>query len=388
MAREDVKANQMNVILQKNSVLPDLRFTATYDINDLGSRLDGVSPTGALHNLADDHFNNWAIGLRYTVPIGNRLANANLRIARLQLARSYEVLVDQELKVQRYLALQYRRIITNYELIKVRRAQRDAFAEQLKARFQEFLAGRQGVTLDRLLEAQRFWADALASEYVAVRDYNNSIVGWELGKGTILQRNNVIINEGPLPEAAVRRADAHQEERSKAILLRERAMPVVPVGVEQSSPSLQPLTPDQNLSLMDLWKKDPPLRDPKPLPSVEQAIHAGVLQAKAEVPASSSGLKPGTPVPGPAVSTTGAVKQASYQLAPTVSTSGNTSTEGAKYESAPAVSTSAYNPRPSGLGEAKQGSEFGDLRPIQGSDSRPSAAELLAPPPPIPGGIK
>ena len=149
-----------------------------------------------------------------TIPIGFRQAHANLRVFELQLARSFEVLVNQEKAIDRTLALQYRKLVANYELIRIRRSQREAFAEQLKARFQEFLAGRQGVTLDRLLEAQRFWADALAQEYTAIRDYNNSIVLFELARGTVLPRNNIFISEGPVPPAAQQRTVVHEQTRA------------------------------------------------------------------------------------------------------------------------------------------------------------------------------
>src|SRR5207237_992000 len=157
---QDIKANQLNVVLQENNLLPDLRFAASYDLNSIGNRLDGADGENALRNLASDRFNNWQLQLRLNVPIGFRAAHANVRIAKLQLARSYESLHDQEMKVSRVLEQQYRQLEVNYELIRIRRAQREAFAEQLRARFQEFLAGRG--TLDILLEAQRFWASALA----------------------------------------------------------------------------------------------------------------------------------------------------------------------------------------------------------------------------------
>jgi hypothetical protein len=218
-----VKANQLNLVLQENSLLPDLRFAATYDINSIGSRLDSNDATNAYRNLASDHFNNWGLQLRYTVPIGFRSAYANVRLARLQLARSYETLHDQELKIERFLALQYRRIFTAYELIRIRRAQREAFAQQLRAQFEQFVAGRG--TLDVLLEAQRFWASALADEYTAIRDYNNVLAGFEFAKGTILQHDNVVISEGALPQCVQKRAVEHLRERSAACELRERAVP-------------------------------------------------------------------------------------------------------------------------------------------------------------------
>src|SRR5262249_5917793 len=121
IAREEVKANQFNVELQKNSLLPDVRFFANYDINSLGNRLDGPGgPTNdnALRNLTDTNFHNWTLGVRGNVPIGFRQANATVRIARLNLARSYQILEQEELKIQRELSGTYQLLIERYESIK------------------------------------------------------------------------------------------------------------------------------------------------------------------------------------------------------------------------------------------------------------------------------
>src|SRR5262249_22270162 len=101
LAREEVKAAEMNLILARNNTLPDVRLTATWDANAVGSRLDGSGPDNAFRNLSSDRFHNWAIGLQGNIPIGYRDAHAKVRVAKLQLARSLEVVRDQELKVQR-----------------------------------------------------------------------------------------------------------------------------------------------------------------------------------------------------------------------------------------------------------------------------------------------
>jgi outer membrane protein TolC len=197
MTRDEVKAAQFNLLLVKNSLRPDLRAVGSYDFNGLGTRIDGPDSAppnattaskdvNAFRNLASGNFSNWSISGRRAVPTGYRIAIAEVRQAQLTLARAMETLKDQELKAQRFLARYYRQLSTNYETIRAQRAQREAFADQLKARQQEFLAGRG--TLDVLLEAQRFWADALANEYQAIVSYNNSLAGFAFGRGASLQR--------------------------------------------------------------------------------------------------------------------------------------------------------------------------------------------------------
>jgi len=222
LARQDLKFRQLDLISQKNLLLPDLRFTATYDINGLGSRLDGGAndTSNALHDLATNATNDWALGLRFDYVLGYRDANAAVRSAKLNLARSYAVLKDQERRTEQFLAKQYADLTLYYETILAQRSQREATALALQARFKEFLAGKG--TLDFLLEAQRIWADALRDEFGAIVRYNSALALFEFAKGTIMQHDNVVIAEGPLPKFAQVRAVDHYNERSKALVLRER----------------------------------------------------------------------------------------------------------------------------------------------------------------------
>ncbi len=280
MARQDVKVSQLNVQLAKNYLLPDLRSFLAYDDNAVGSRLDGAAGgnLNAFRNLASNTFNDWTIGLRLGFPLGFRFAHAQLRQSQLQLARAYLVLQDQELKAERYLGLWYRRMSSAYFQIKAARAQREAFATQLQIRYQLYQAGANEpgtgnpVTLNLLLEAQRFWAEALATEYQAIVTYNNAIVGWEFAKGTVMRHDNVTISEGPIPVAAQKRAVEHMRERTKALLLRERAAPtgVLARPLDASGPIN--LYPQINASsLPSIWKDAPPLKDANELPPPENA---------------------------------------------------------------------------------------------------------------------
>ncbi len=237
LARQDLKYWHLNLINQENLLLPDLRFISTYAPNGLGAKLDGApsslttavppatpSDVNAFHSLATGKFVNWQLGLRLDWPIGFRDAHAQVRQARLSLAQSYMGLRDVENRYTRFLELAYRDLFNTYEQIRAQRAQREAAAIQLDARFKEFTAGKG--TLDFLLEAQRLWAEALRLEFDFIAQYNSALARFEYAKGTIMQHDNVVISEGGLPQCAQVRAVEHERERSKAIVLRERAKPV------------------------------------------------------------------------------------------------------------------------------------------------------------------
>ena len=123
LARQDVKANQLNLVLQENSLLPDLRFAATYDIN-AHRHTGSTAPTRTRTPSELSSRPLQQLGSAVAVDGADRLSQLptrNIRLAKLQLVRSYETLHDQELNIERFLALQYRRIFTSYELIRIRR---------------------------------------------------------------------------------------------------------------------------------------------------------------------------------------------------------------------------------------------------------------------------
>jgi hypothetical protein len=226
---------------------------------------------------------NWALGLRLNVPIGYRNAHAQVRIARLQLARSYESLINVEKSTESFLWSQYHKMAFNYENIRAQRAQREAFAEQLRVKFEEYKAGR--ATLDIVLEAQRFYADALSNEYAAIVSYNNALAGFEFAKGTILQHDNVVISEGPLPGCVQKRAVEHERERAAALVLRERANPIVPAPCQPDhfQPPIVDLPNNKPVSLPALLEKAPPVPDGPTASPTEQIKALGTPRAQTPV---------------------------------------------------------------------------------------------------------
>jgi outer membrane protein TolC len=226
MARQELQAQRLNLILQRNLRRPDLRFFSSYDIAGLGSRLDGGAvPDNALHNFILNNFNSWQLGLRLDMPLGFRDGNALVRQAQLSLYRSYWQLYYAELQAQEFLTDQYRRVIQAHELIRVQRERRVAF-ENLVERLVLFLeVGDIRVpyetTVLNLIQAQQQLASATAEEYRAIADYNIALAALEYAKGTIQRYNNVAVADGPLPPHVGKKAADHFRAREAALKLRE-----------------------------------------------------------------------------------------------------------------------------------------------------------------------
>jgi hypothetical protein len=390
MARQDVIVSQLNVKLAKNYLMPDLRSFMAYDSNSVGGQLDGAGLGNAFRNLASNTYNDWTVGLRMGMPLGFRFAHAQLRQSQLQLARAYLVLQDQELKAERYLGLWYRRMSSAYFQIKAARAQRESFAEQLKIRYELYRVGANEpgtgnpITLDLLLGSQRFWAEALATEYQAIVTYNNAICGWEFAKGTIMQHDNVTISEGPIPVAAQKRAVEHLRERTKAIVLHERAAPggVLNKPLEMSGPInlTEQINPN---SLPSVWKDAPPLKDAADLPHAEvgEQVPNPIETTPLNQIFPPSELPTGVQLPDIAPSAT--------PTSTSLPSSGKTSARPARPKTTRSASTfGTVRPADDPASILPVGLSTGPIAittPSDAPSSMPDAPSLALPPPPVPG---
>ncbi len=238
--RMDLKAQQLNLILQKNLRQPDLRSFMQYDVAGLGTRLDGrefadtnrLVPGNALTSLANNNFNSWTIGFRMDVPIGFRDANAAVREAQLNVAKTYYQLRDLEMKTLEYLVSQFRRVTETHAVIGPLRAERE-YLQMYLAKVAEVIAigSWNPAFYQNYLTVQQQFAVAIAAEYRAIADYNTALATFEWAKGTIKQYNNVTIGEGPLPPWVSKKAADHIRERTEhALKLRERDMQAPPGG--------------------------------------------------------------------------------------------------------------------------------------------------------------
>jgi outer membrane protein TolC len=240
IARQDLKTQQLNLILQKNLRRPDLRVFGTYNIAGLGTRLDGSEfanpaqtiPGNAFTSLSNNQFNSWTVGFRLDVPIGFRDASALVRDAQLNLARSYYGLRDSELKALELLVNQYRRLVEAHAVIAPRQAERKSLQLYVaKVRAVIDIGRWQPQDFLNYLTVQQQLATAIAAEFRAVAEYNTALAAFEYSKGTIQRYNNVAVNEGPLPPWVQKKAADHIRERTESALkLRERDVAPPPGG--------------------------------------------------------------------------------------------------------------------------------------------------------------
>jgi outer membrane protein TolC len=235
-----IKRREMELIAARNFLLPQLDGIARYRWRGLGDDLFGnpngvvlsdptqqpsIAGTNAMATLFNGAYQEWDLGLQFSMNLGFRRELAAVRNAQLQLARERALLQDQELEVIHLLSDAVRNLDRDYALMQTNFNRRLAALDEVSAAqvivdvggVQE--SGRPIDALDQLLEAQRNLAQAESDYYRSLVNYNKSILNIHYRKGSLLEYNNVYLAEGPWPGKAYFDAKKRARERDAGIYL-------------------------------------------------------------------------------------------------------------------------------------------------------------------------
>ena len=184
----DIANARIKVKQEKNQLLPKLDFEA-------GIRYQGLAGNkgNAIDRAFSQDFQGEFFGLTLEVPLGNREARSNYSKAKLEEKQTVfnTRKVEQEIVVEVRKAV--RQIRTNAERIKASKKAKELSQERLKAEEKKFKVGR-----STSLEIIRAQADLAVSEgraTNAIVDYQISLGNLDAVLGTILENNNIIIED-------------------------------------------------------------------------------------------------------------------------------------------------------------------------------------------------
>jgi outer membrane protein TolC len=241
--RWKVKSREMELIAAKNFLLPRLDAVARYRwlgmgsdlINSTGGPGPDVTPAGeasrysAFQDLTSGRYQEWELGLEFTLPIGFRREMAGVRHAQLAVARERALLQDEELEVSHQVAQAIRSLEGGYELTKtgfsrLQSAKHNTEALQTRLDAGSEVGGGQArsvrtMLVSLVLDSKRRLADAEANYHRALVAYNEAIAMVHYRKGSLLEYNGVYLAEGPWPAKAYFDATRLARERDAAIYM-------------------------------------------------------------------------------------------------------------------------------------------------------------------------
>jgi outer membrane protein TolC len=179
-----IEADQQQLIVARNQARARLDATALYRWNGL----EGVLPSGQ-EVSTHGGFNDWNLGVNFSVPLGLRAGRAGLRQQELILVRDRANLGEALLTASQLLALRVRTLAQEFEQYKAFQEARVAARQNLDRQLENYRRGR--TILLNVLQAITDWGNAVSSESQALTQYNIEIANLEMETGTILETHGV-----------------------------------------------------------------------------------------------------------------------------------------------------------------------------------------------------
>jgi len=205
-ARLGIQNTEFDVGFQKNQLLPNLSFDASYWSPGLsGTQLIlnpddpfgpplGQIPGGISDSFKDVfgfEYKNWSLGFTLEVPFNAIFSRAALAQAQITLDTALLQLKEQELQIYTDIKIAVRNVETAYKTIQALKVARRLSERQLEAVTEKLKVGLS--TNFEVLQYQRDLSSAQASELNAVIQYNMALAALDRDMGVSLDRNNVTI---------------------------------------------------------------------------------------------------------------------------------------------------------------------------------------------------
>ena len=226
----NIRSYQLQLEAARSLSQPQLDLVTSHQVNALGNTLTNsrreqfASFYGTL--TSGNHMSS-ELRFEFSIPLGNRIARAQIRNLELLLAKARAILNAQEIDISHELASAFQELDRAYLAAQANRNRQLAADKRVRLVQIEFDAGR--TSLDLFLRAQVSLSEAEIAYFQSLVAYTKAIADLEYRKGTLLEHNNVRLAEGPWSSEAYKQALRRAEARSHGIdtqLLRTIPAPV------------------------------------------------------------------------------------------------------------------------------------------------------------------
>ena len=225
----EIRSLELQLKAAKNLSRPRLDLVSQYRINGFGDKLlgeeddDGQTDAGyasAYESLTQGDNTGWGAGLQFSMPLGLRLARAQVRNYELRLRKAKSVLQEQEQEIARELNNAILEMDRWY-LLAESGSKRVAAAEDftITSVLREKAEDRERTVddLSRVLGSKITSREADQSYLRSIIEYNKAITELNFRKGTLLQANSIYLAEGQWNPAAYDDAKRRGEAMTHAL---------------------------------------------------------------------------------------------------------------------------------------------------------------------------
>jgi outer membrane protein TolC len=283
--RWQLKQREMELILARNRLLPQLDVGALYRWVGVGDQLIDANRGGAnfpnpgstaFEELTEGNYQEAVFFGQFAMPIGFRRELAGVRHFQLRLAREKALLEEMELDITHGLTKSVRNLDAAYQLVQTNANRWAASSREVQA-LEDAFGKRTEIQLDQVLEAHRRRATAQNAFWNSVVEYNKSIADVHCRKASILDYNGVAFEEGPWPSKAYWDAQGHARERDASHFLdygwtRPKVVSrgPVPPAAGMSSLRMENLSEVVGGAAAEDRREELPGVEPQPTPAGEQ----------------------------------------------------------------------------------------------------------------------
>ena len=216
-----IKQRELELLSAKNQMLANVDLSFIYRFVGVGTSLldkggngefpqnppnkPAEPPPSAWEELLSGNYQEAAVRMDFLPnPVGARRASNDVRNKQLTLARDHALLEEKEIAATHRISQVLRELNSNYIQMTEQLAALSAADRWVKLYQEKFNAGDAGAEqiMDLLLRAQQSRANAGRNYARALSEYNKSIVEVHMLKGSLLEYNNISLEEGLWPEKA------------------------------------------------------------------------------------------------------------------------------------------------------------------------------------------
>jgi outer membrane protein TolC len=178
-ALKNVEAQNVNLVIKKNNLWPEIDLVATYERN-------GIDREGkkSLENVADEDNSKYYLGVDVSMPLENRSARAQKKQAELLKKKALINLKKLELEIASELDERVRQV--NLDAERIRKWEKIVKLQSQKLDSEEEMVKYGRSSSDILVRYQNDLLDAQMSLVGAYLDYRLSRIKLELAKNSIL----------------------------------------------------------------------------------------------------------------------------------------------------------------------------------------------------------
>jgi hypothetical protein len=244
-ANKELCATQ-NFLLPRLDVLGKYRFRG-FGHDWFGANYDPANPyQNAFGNLTSGQFQEWEMGVEYSMPLGFRKEHAAVRNAEFKCAREKAVLCEQERQATHDLASVYAEVQRSFAFMQVAQNRFATAQEQFDRAYDAFFELGGKVSLELVLDARIRLVDAEMDYRRSRVDYALSLKNVHYEKGSLLDYNGAcLIGDGC--QGLSHRSDGvcvNKETNLKNYVISDNKLrPREPAAVPPS-PKASPLVPE------------------------------------------------------------------------------------------------------------------------------------------------